>query len=303
MKLKKCIALLLSVVSLTILFSACAKKDETNKWGIDKLVIVLGPGEDTPDVIETRNVFDKALSEWLGIPVEEYRGTDYSAAIEAMRTGHAQVAQLGPFAYIHAVERAGAECIVTTGIDGAHGYYSYIVVHVDSDIMSMDDIVGRSFGFVDPESASGNIVPSNEILNYFADSHTDLTFDDLHMNGKFFSSAVFTGNHSNSIQGVLRGDIDVAGISSSTLTREINNGNVDPEKLRILHISPLIPSSPIAVQKDLPEDLKALIKEFFLAWDDKDFWDIRTKGGRYISVEDYEYAYTRELRDKYNLSD
>jgi phosphonate transport system substrate-binding protein len=314
MRIKYFTTLLLIVLTLSTTFFGCAVSgtnalgfnltDLKERWGLDKLVIVLMPGEDDESIVETRDIFDKALSEKLmGLPVEEYRATDYSAMTEAMKTGFAHVGQFGPFAYTYAVDRAGAEALVVSGTDGTHGYYSYLITHVDSGITSLDDLKGRSFGFVDPESASGNIVPSNEILNYFQESMPELTFDDLHINGNFFSAAAFTGSHANSVQGVFHRDIDAAGVSSTTLNNQIKNGLVEADKIKIIHTSPLIPSSPYAIQKDLPQELKDLIKQFFLDWDDEDFWDARTPGARFIEANDKDYDYTRELRDKFDLKD
>lgn len=278
-------------------------QNPAERWGISELIIVLMPGEDSANTVETRNVFDEALSEKLGIPVKEYRATDYSSMVEAMRTGYAHVGQFGPFAYVHAVERAGAEALVAVERNGLYGYYSLLVTHADSGIASLGDLKGRSFGFVDPESASGNIVPSNEILNHFHASEPNLSFDDLHVNGKFFSSVTFTGNHQNSLQGVYRKDIDAAGISSNTLANEVKNGNVDEKQIRVIHTSPLIPSSPFAIQKDMPQELKDLITEFFLEWDDEAYWEARSAGGKYVKVDPAAYDYIRELRDKYDLTD
>lgn len=311
----KLIALLLCTTVLSTLLLGCVTRtdalkasspDPKERWGIDKLVIVLMPGEDTPEVAYTRNLFDDALSEALmGLPVEEYHATNYSAMIEAMRTGHAHVGNFGPFAYVHAVERSGAECFAISSADGTHGYSSMIITHVDSGIYTLDDLKGRTFGFVDPESTSGNIVPSNEILNHFSESLPDLSFEDLHINGRFFESAMFTGTHANSVQGAFMKDIDAAAVASSTLTSQINSGQVDEDKLRVIHNSPRIPASPMAIQKDLPQELKDLILKFFYEWEDEEFWSIRssTQGTKYWPVYDNEYDYIRELRDKFDLTD
>ena len=314
-KLIKLIALPLSVILLSALLFGCAPQTSAladgpqspeERWGIDKLIIVLMPGEDTPEVAYTRNMFDDALSEALmGLPVEEYHATNYSAMIEAMRTGHAHVGSFGPFAYVHAAERSGAECFAVTSVDGTHGYTSLIVTHVDTGIHTMDDLKGRTFGFVDPESTSGNIVPSNEILNHFADVMPDLTFDDLHINGRFFESVMFTSTHANSMQGVYKMDVDAVAVTNGTLESQINNGQVEEDKIRIIHESPRIPNSPLAIQKDLPQDLKDLVINFFLEWDDEEFWGVRgtTAGTLYWPVEDHEYDYIRELRDKFDLGE
>ena len=68
----------------------------------------------------------------------------------------------------------------------------------------MEDLQGKTFSFVDPESTSGNVVPCNELLNAFPD--LGLTFDDLHTDGKFFKSAMFAGTHPGSMQAVIQGN-------------------------------------------------------------------------------------------------
>ncbi|MCL1792554.1 MAG: phosphate/phosphite/phosphonate ABC transporter substrate-binding protein [Oscillospiraceae bacterium] len=313
MKSKKFLAFLMVLLMVAAMLSGCKKEaepdsesdDPKTRWGVDKIVIVLMPGEDSPEVAYTRNVFDTALSEVLmGLPVEEYHANNYSAMIEAMRTGHAHIGYFGPFSYVHAVDRANAEAFAIMSVDGTHGYTSKIITHVDSGIQSLDDLKDRSFGFADPESTSGNIVPSNEILNYFQDSMPNLSFDDLHVNGKFFSSVLFTGTHANSIQGVYKQDIEAAGVASTGLDSMIKSGEVEEDKIRILHTSPRIPTSLLAIQGDLPKELKDLIINFFYEWDDEDFWKtMSSPETRYWPVKDSEYDYVRELRDKFDLTE
>ena len=247
------------------------------------------------------------MSEALGIPVKEYHATDYNAAIEAMRTGQAHVARLGPFSYVHAVDRAGAECFAVQAKGGEASYQSWLVTKADSDIKAITDLKGRKFSLVDPESTSGNIVPSNEILNAMNDPN--LTFDDLHINGKFFESVMFAGTHPNSLQGVYKGDVDAGAVSSNTFASEVKKGNVDESKLRVIHKSPDLPNGPWSYQKDLPQELKDKIKDFVLNFDDETYWTTvaNKKEGepayRFIEIKDSEYAYIRELRDKFNLTD
>ena len=108
---KKWAALALASTLAATSLAGCSASTQANKYGLDEFVMVLIPGEDTEKSVQLRDNMAAAMSEALGIKVTTYRATDYSAAVEAMRTGNAQLAYLGPFSYVTATERAGAECI------------------------------------------------------------------------------------------------------------------------------------------------------------------------------------------------
>ena len=46
---------------------------------------------------------------------------------------------------------------------GDMGYYSVMVTRADSGINSLDDLKGKSFGWADPNSTSGYLIPSIEL--------------------------------------------------------------------------------------------------------------------------------------------
>lgn len=311
MKRNKITACLLAAVLAALSLTGCASDGQPaaspaqeNNYGLDEIVMVMIPGEDTEKSVQLRDNMNQAMSDYLGIKVTTYRATDYSAAVEAMRTGQAQLAYLGPFSYVTARERSGAEALVVRGTkDGVSGYKSYIVVRPDSDIASLADLQGRTFAFVDPESTSGNVVPSNEILN--AMSGQELSFDDLHTDGKFFKSAMFAGSHPGAMQAVIQGNVDAAAVASSTYENQIEAGNAKEGDLKIIHESPTIPSDPIAVQKDLPQELKDKIKAFLLSYDDPEYFgdEEGVEPKRFIEAKDSDYDYLKELKEKYNLSD
>ena len=288
--------------------SASTAAASADDYGLKEFVMVMIPGEDTEKSVQLRDNMAEDMSKALGIPVTTYRATDYSAAVEAMRTGNAQLAEFGPFSYVTARERAGAEALAVRGTtDGVSGYQSYIVVKSDSGLHTLEDLQGKTFSFVDPESTSGNVVPCNELLNAFPD--LGLTFDDLHTDGKFFKSAMFAGTHPGSMQAVIQGNVDAGAVASSTYENQIQAGNAKEDDLKILHESPTIPSDPIAIQKDLPQALKDKVKEFLLSYDDADYFSDaeRIEEGkeiqRFIEANDSDYDYLQELKEKFNLSD
>ena len=196
-----------------------AELTNAEKWGIDEFTFILIPGEDSEKDVQLRDSMAEDMSEAIGLPVNVYRASDYNAAVEAMRTGNAQLVWLGAFSYITAVERAGAECICVKGRHGEKGYNSLILAKADSGIDSLEDLEGTTFGFVEPSSTSGNIVPCNDILN---ELELDLSFDELHMDGKFFDTVTYVGTHQASLQAVLQGNVDAAAISSNTYNNQIS---------------------------------------------------------------------------------
>lgn len=269
-----------------------------DKWGIEEFTYVMIPGEDDEKAVQLRNNMCDDLSEVIGIPVSVYMATDYNAAVEALRTGNAQMAYLGPFSYVTAVDRAGAECMCVTGTEGEIGYQSYIITQPDSDINSLEDLEGKSFGFVDPSSTSGNVVPCNDLLTNL---DLDCSFDELHIDGNFFGAVTYTGGHLNSIQAVVQGNVDAAAVASSTLRDQIEKGNVEEDSFKIIHKSDYIPGSPVCIQKDLPEELKQMVEEFLLAYDDEAYFGGANKG--YVAIEDSDYDIIRELQQKFGLTD
>lgn len=330
LKSKKVAAILLAATSVMVALTGCkaqtastdnaAQTEETTtesnateetqtetktasyKDTVDKLVICYLPNEASEEYAEYRSLLESDLSKALGVEVTEVNAADYNAVVEAMRTGQADLAYFGPVSYVQAVDRAGAECLVTAAPHGDKtqaGYTSKIIVKADSDIQKLEDLKGKTFAFVDPSSTSGNYVPTLELMTLFP----DLTNDDFHTNGTFFSSVTFSGKHQNGLQSVLNGDVDAAPIASDILAAEIAGGRAKESDIRVIHESPTIPSSPMAIKGDLPDDLKAAIKDFFLNYQNADYFQYMLgfapeDEARFVEASDSDYDYVRNLMDK-----
>jgi len=278
------------------------KKVASYKDSVKKLVMCYLPNEGGEELAEHRSALEKDLAEHLGIEVIEVSAADYNAAVEAMRTGNADLVYYGPVSYCQAAERAKAQSLVTVapfGDKSKAGYISKIIVKSDSSIEKLEDLKGKTFAFVDPASTSGNYVPTLEFMNAFE----GVTNDDLHTNGKFFSSVSFSGKHQNGLQAVINGDVDAAPIASDILSAEILAGNVKESDIRIIHESEKIPSSPLAIRGDLPEDLKEKIKTFLLSYKNPDYFKYmigmdEDKKPAFVEAPDSDYDYVRNLMEK-----
>ena len=126
--------------------------------------IAYAPNESTTASADARNGLAEDLGAYLGCEVEEIQASDYNAIIEALRTGSADMAYMGSQALALGVERTDLEPIVMKAEDGDPNkaiYHSVLITNsANSDINSIQDIKGRTMAFVDPDSTSGNLVPT-----------------------------------------------------------------------------------------------------------------------------------------------
>jgi phosphonate transport system substrate-binding protein len=139
--------------------------------------------------------------------------------------------------------------------DGTQGYYSHLIVHKDSPIKSLDDVLKNgkslSFGNGDPNSTSGFLVPGFYV---FAKNKID---------AKTHFKIVRSANHETNALAVANKQVDVATNNSENLGKIQER---QPEKfkdIRVVWTSPLIPLDPLVMHKELPAATKEKLKTFF----------------------------------------
>jgi phosphonate transport system substrate-binding protein len=199
------------------------------------------------------------MSKKLGVKINAFFAPDYAGVIEGMRFNKVEFAWLGNKSAIEAVDRANGEVFMqTVMLDGSMGYYSLISVHKDSPYKTLDDVLKNakniSFGMGDPNSTSGFIVPS-----YYV-------FAQNNVNPKTAFKAVRAGNHETNILAVANKQVEAAVHSSDVFERIEARQPEMAHQLRQVWKSPLIASDPLVWRKDLPQELKTKIRDFFLAY-------------------------------------
>lgn len=195
------------------------------------------------------------LAKKTGFTVKAFFAPDYAGIIEGMRFNKVQLAWFGNKSAIEAVDRANGEVFAQmVNADGTQGYYSHLIVHKDSPIKSLDDVLKNgksySFGNGDPNSTSGFVVPGFYV---FAQNKLD---------AKTHFKVVRNANHETNALAVANKQVDVATNYSETLERLKANYPEKFKELRIVWTSPLIPSDPLVWRKDLPEATQAKLKDF-----------------------------------------
>lgn len=271
-------------------------QSETAEGIPDPLTIAVIPTEDTQNVSEAFEPVADYVGEQLGVESELYTATDYSGIIEAMRSGEADVAWLGPLSYVLASDRADAEAIavqLTEEGGEAPTYQSFFITQADSDVQGLEDLRGRNVSFVDPTSTSGNLFPRQGLTDAGLDPDNDL------------GQAVFAGGHDASALAVANGDVDAGAVSSNVLRSMLAEGVIEEGRVRTVWESDPIPESPLAVRGDLPTEVKDRIKEVFVGMTPQDVGkeELSPDGAiGYAEVSDSDYDVIRELAQAQGLT-
>jgi phosphonate transport system substrate-binding protein len=196
------------------------------------------------------------MAKKTGMKVNAFFAPDYAGIIEGMRFNKVQVAWVGNKSAMEAVDRANAEVFAQmVNADGTQGYYSHLIVHKDSPIKTLDDVLKNgkslSFGNGDPNSTSGFLVPSYYV---FAKNGID---------AKTHFKLTRGANHESNALAVANKQVDVATNNSENLDKLKERAPDRFADIRVVWTSPLIASDPLVMRKDLPESTKASIKAFF----------------------------------------
>jgi phosphonate transport system substrate-binding protein len=194
-----------------------------------------------------------------GLKVNAFFASDYAGIIEGMRFNKVHVAWMGNKSASEAVDRASAEVFAQmVNADGSQGYTSHLIVHRDSPIKSIEDVLANgkslSFGNGDPNSTSGFLVPSFYV---FAQNKIE---------PKTHFKVVRSANHETNALAVANKQIDVATNNSENLEKIAERSPEKFKEIRVIWTSPLIPLDPLVMRRDLPNALKSKIQDFFVGY-------------------------------------
>jgi phosphonate transport system substrate-binding protein len=251
-----------------------------------ELVMGLIPAENNEEMVKQFEPMRAYLESKTGHKVKVFTATDYTGVIEAMRKKRVDIAWFGPLSYYLAEQEAGAEAFaagIRKGSD-SHTYKSIFVVPGDSTIRTIQDLKGKNVAFVDPASTSGGLMPT-----FMVKKATGMMPQD------FFGKFTYAGSHDAAELAVKNKTVDAAADNDITYGKMLKKGLITKETNRVLLESDPLPGSPLVYRKDLPEDLKAKIREAIL----NAHKDIQVTGygelSHYVAVTPADYQVVRDM--------
>ncbi|KKK59295.1 hypothetical protein LCGC14_3035830, partial [marine sediment metagenome] len=223
---------------------------------------ILG-GENAQDRMNSYECLRGYTEERLGVPAKLFAPADYNGVIQGLLGGTLDMAWMGASSYaaVYLQDPEAVEpVLVKINLDGSYGYHSIGFARKDAGINTLEDMQGKVFGFGDPNSTSGYLIPSIEIPQT-----TGATME----SGDYFGEVKFTGGHEQTIVAVNNGDVAGGvtwadgqgnwedGYNSGALRKAVDAGLVDMNDLVEIWRSKPIPEGPVVLRKDLPEEVKA----------------------------------------------
>ena len=264
--------------------------------GPEELVIGFVPSSEAGQLVEDIQPLADYLSEQLGIPVTGVVSNDYTGLVTAMETGQAQIGALPPYGLLQAIDRADADVILQSARNGSGTYHTqfftnnpekYCAEAPEENTRIVDDAEvtylncngtargadetpegpigldalsnlekGTVVSFVEQTSASGYIFPATVLLGEGIDPESDI-------------EPLFAGSHDASVIAVCEGQAEI-GVSFDD-ARTIAASDCDiPGKVVVFAYGGEIPNDGIAVSGDLPDELKAKIKQALIDYSETD---------------------------------
>ncbi|MEW5904405.1 MAG: phosphonate ABC transporter substrate-binding protein [Pseudomonadota bacterium] len=219
------------------------------------LVMGLIPAENNEEMVKTFEPMRAYLEKKLHQKIKVFTATDYAGVIEAMKKKRVDVAWFGPLSYYLAEQEAGAEAFAVGIRQGSDSptYKSLIVAPCDSGIKSIKDLKGKNVAFVDPASTSGGLMPT-----YMVKEATGM------MPQEYFGKFTYSGSHDAAELAVKNKTVDAAADNDITYSKMLEKGLITKESNCIVAESSPLPGSPLVYRGDLPNKLKAEIKEAIL---------------------------------------
>ncbi|MEH0688864.1 phosphate/phosphite/phosphonate ABC transporter substrate-binding protein [Vibrio cholerae] len=185
-----------------------------------------------------------------------------------VKSGQVDIVSETVYASDDLIKFSHAEMIALRWKNGVANYASLFFVHQNSDIHTLDDLVGKVIVFEDRNSTSAFLIPISVLIEQGYPLHEVTSPRDLppaDKIGYFFSDEFSSaGGESNMMSWVHRKIVSAAAFSDIDWEREIPAPI--KEQLRVIYTSPSVPRAFMLVRPDMDPDLKQAISQvLFLA--------------------------------------
>ena len=281
----------LAAASLLTLLSSATVSAQT-------LVFTAIPDEDETKLVERFTGIADYLAGELDVDVRYIPVKSYAAAVSAFRNNQVQLAWFGGLSGVQARELVPGSEAIAQGVEDK-AFYTHFIAHKSTGLDEMetlsDELQGKTFTFGSKGSTSGRLIPEYYIRESFDDSPDDV-----------FSRVGFSGNHTRTLRLVEAGTYDVGAINFSVWDKEMENGNIDTDAVKVIWTTPSYPNYQWSVRGDVNEQFgegfQKRLQEALLAMDDPELLESFPRSG-FIPVSNDAYEPIRVVGKQIGIID
>ena len=251
--MKKLLSLLL------ICLSACSNDTEAN--GVELRFSAI-PDQNSTELVEKYDQIAEYLAAELGVHVSYVPSSDYSASVEAFKSGDVQLAWFGGLTGVRARAAVpGARAIAQGKVDPE--FKSYFIAHKDAGVMASasfpQGLAGKTFTFGSASSTSGRLMPE-----YWIRQETGMSPQE-YFAGEEMS---FSGDHAKTAVLVNAGTYEAGAVNYKVYDAMVAEGKIDPAVCVKLWETPGYPDYNWTAHPDLGEELIEKLQAAFLGMTD-----------------------------------
>lgn len=281
------------VMGVTLMFTASVTLAE------ETFVFTAIPDEDETRLMERFQGVADYLSEELDVNVRYIPVKSYSAAVSAFRNNQVQLAWFGGLSGVQArMQVPGSQAIAQGAEDTS--FEVYFIANTSTGIEESDTIPdaikGKTFTFGSKGSTSGRLMPEF----YIRDAFDDQSPDDL------FSSVGYSGNHTRTLRLVESGSYEVGAINFKVWEKELENGNVDTDAVRVIWRSPTYQNYQWSIRGDVNErygdGFMGRVQQALLDLDDPELLESFPRS-RFIEADNEDYEPIRKVAEQLGIID
>ena len=212
-----------------------------------EITLAVHPFLAASEVINKFTPLAKYLSTQTHLSINVKVGSSYDEHIDYIGNDRVELAYMGPASYVTMIEKYGSKPVLATQeVNGQAYFQGNIIVHEESKIQELHDLVGKRIAFGDPNSTMSYIVP-----HYM-----------LHKAGVFINKDEkhqFLHSHDNVALAVLAGEYDAGAVKPAVF------GKFKKDGLRTIAMTPKISEHLFVASNKLNKNIVATIQAALLS--------------------------------------
>ena len=196
-----------------------------------------------------------------GIDLDWVLYSDYDAMVDAFVKGDIDLAWNGPLGYVKIKRLLDRPCRVIAMRDVDIDFVTQFITGSESEILTVEDLIGRRFAFGRRSSEQAGLVPYYVLKQAGLDPNKDLAASSFYEERQ-------SGNASDErdvVERVASGEFDAGAVSRRTLDVMAEDGSLSEHSVRAFWSSPAYSHCCFTAQGDMEPQLAAQIESAFLS--------------------------------------